>query len=140
MIQAAPPSAAPPALGAAPPNLHDLLGARLNCDDLARLTREERERCAERFARGRSADDPPSPLGLPPDKTAEYDRQAAWNARKIRKREGDPFSGNAAKWDHEDAIGDVYISGSGQEGILGGPKPQAPPTSTAGRRTGRLPP
>lgn len=68
---------APPAAVPALPDLGGALRRRLGCDDLARLSREERDRCAERLGARRAEGPDYGPMaGIAPLRRAALDRAA----------------------------------------------------------------
>lgn len=126
------PPAGPKAPASAPalPDLGAALRRRLGCEDTARLSRDERERCAERLG-ARRADSPDygPAAGIAPVKRAAFDRAAGVSPL--------PPEPQGVAPEGSDNIGDPDYGGGGMTGDM------TPPKSTskrATRVTPRLPP
>jgi hypothetical protein len=117
------------AAAAALPGLGGALRGRLGCDDVARLSREERDRCAERLgARRAKGPDYGPAAGVAPIKRAAFDRAAGVSTL--------PPEPPGVAPEGSDNIGDPDYGG-GMASEMGAPHHDS---SRATRVTPRLPP
>ncbi|MFC3080286.1 hypothetical protein ACFODL_19470 [Phenylobacterium terrae] len=120
---------APPAAAPALPELGRALRGRLGCDEAARLSREERDRCAERLgARRAEGPDYGPAAGIAPLKRAAFDRAAGVSPL--------PPEPEGVAPEGSDNIGDPDYGG-GMAAEMGAPHHDS---SRATRVTPRLPP